>query len=199
MSDPVEWCESFDEEKKADRGTISRVLSWALISLGCRLLDTSCSRPAGMTNRTNSWQSEDCRSFCLALLLMGFTQPARSPEPLVRSYRTVSPLPPAEPCGPADRRSTFCCTCPILADGGRYPPSCPVEPGLSSESYDSANACSSVSECIVDTRRLLAIQSQEWYSRIRRGLTLQYLPPLICLSSAKQKCLTLLMLPHRCG
>jgi hypothetical protein len=130
---------------KADRGTISRVLSRAFISLGCRLLDTSCSLPEGMTNRTDSWQSEDRRSFCLALLPMGFTQPARLPEPLVRSYRTVSPLPPAAPCGTADRRFAFCCTCPILTDGGRYPPSCPVEPGLSSESYDSANACPSVS------------------------------------------------------
>lgn len=30
------------------------------------------------------------------------------------------------------RRYTFCCTFPVLADGGRYPPPCPVEPGLSS-------------------------------------------------------------------
>jgi hypothetical protein len=30
------------------------------------------------------------------------------------------------------RRFAFCCTCSILADGGRYPPSCPLEPGLSS-------------------------------------------------------------------
>ena len=29
----------------------------------------------------------------LALLRVGFTEPARSPEPLVRSYRTVSPSP----------------------------------------------------------------------------------------------------------
>src|SRR2546423_4852104 len=29
-------------------------------------------------------------------------------------------------------RYTFCCTFPVLADGGRYPPPCPVEPGLSS-------------------------------------------------------------------
>ena len=79
--------------ENASRGTISRVLSWTFISLGCRLLDTSSSRPEGMTNRTDSGQSEDCRPFCLALLPMGFTQPARSPEPLVRSYRTVSPLP----------------------------------------------------------------------------------------------------------
>jgi len=136
---------SFEKQENAGRGTISRVLSRAFISLGCRLLDTSSSRPEGMTNRTDSWQSEDCRSFCLALLPMGFTQPARSPEPLVRSYRTVSPLPPAEPCSPADRRFTFCCTCPVLADGGRYPPSCPVEPGLSSKPYDSANACPSAS------------------------------------------------------
>ncbi len=31
---------------------------------------------------------------CLVLLLVGFTKPNRSPGPLVRSYRTVSPLPP---------------------------------------------------------------------------------------------------------
>ena len=30
---------------------------------------------------------------CLALLLVGFTEPPRSPGALVRSYRTVSPLP----------------------------------------------------------------------------------------------------------
>ena len=29
-------------------------------------------------------------------------------------------------------RSTFCCTCPRVTPGGRYPPSCPVESGLSS-------------------------------------------------------------------
>ena len=32
----------------------------------------------------------------------------------------------------ADRRFTFCCTFPDLAIGGRYPPPCPVVPGLSS-------------------------------------------------------------------
>ncbi len=30
------------------------------------------------------------------------------------------------------RRSTFCCTVPRVTPGGRYPPPCPVEPGLSS-------------------------------------------------------------------
>jgi len=81
---------------------------------------------------------------------MGFTQPTQSPESLVRSYRTVSPLPgkslPTSPHNTPQRRVSFrrfafCCTCPILADGGRYPPSCPVEPGLSSPpETDAANA-----------------------------------------------------------
>ena len=31
-----------------------------------------------------------------------------------------------------DRRFIFCGTFPVLADGGRYPPPCPMEPGLSS-------------------------------------------------------------------
>ena len=33
---------------------------------------------------------------CLVLLPVGFTEPNRSPGPLVRSYRTVSPLPPGK-------------------------------------------------------------------------------------------------------
>jgi len=92
-----------------------------------------------MTSRTDSWPSEYNRPFCLALLPMGFTQPIRSPESLVRSYRTVSPLPLKDRERSSDWRFTFCCTFPILADGGSYPPSCPVEPGLSSESKDPAN------------------------------------------------------------
>ncbi len=35
-----------------------------------------------------------CTHSLLALLRVGFTEPNRSPGPLVRSYRTVSPLPP---------------------------------------------------------------------------------------------------------
>ena len=49
----------------------------------------------------------------------------------VSSYLTVSPLPsPRE----AVRRFDFCGTFPVLANGGRYPPPCPEEPGLSSRS-----------------------------------------------------------------
>jgi|GEM_PF-4957101 len=60
---------------------------------------------------------------------------------LVGSYPAVSPLPtPPRGC----RRFTFCCTFPDPARrphgrnrrraGGRYPPPCPVKPGLSSSS-----------------------------------------------------------------
>src|SRR5947207_9368142 len=64
----------------------------------------------------------------LALLRVGFTKPSRSPSPLVSSYLTVSPLPARQ----AGRRFVFCGTFPSLAGGGRYPPPCPAESGLSS-------------------------------------------------------------------
>lgn len=55
---------------------------------------------------------------------------------LVRSYiKALRPAPfhPYRAMGcPSARRYAFCCTFPVLADGGRYPPPCPVEPGLSS-------------------------------------------------------------------
>jgi len=45
----------------------------------------------------------------------------------VRSYRTISRLPGYT------GSYIFCCTFPGVAPAGRYPASCPVEPGLSSE------------------------------------------------------------------
>lgn len=70
---------------------------------------------------------------CLTLLRTRFTEPTRSPWPLVVSYTTVSPLPPAEP-KPNRRRFTFCGTVSRVAPGGCYPPSCSMEPGRSSAS-----------------------------------------------------------------
>ena len=110
-------------------------MSWATIYLRRQLPAASSNRPEGQTVRTEP-------SLCLVLLPVGFTWPARLHEPPVRSYRTISPLTPearttetvdephlkGEPLG----QFTFCCTCPILADGGSYPPPCPMEPGLSS-------------------------------------------------------------------
>ena len=52
---------------------------------------------------------------------------------VVRSYRTVSPLPRAS-CD-AVRRSALCCTFRRLSPPRRYLAPCPVEPGLSSASF----------------------------------------------------------------
>jgi len=57
---------------------------------------------------------------------VGFTKPHRSPGALVVSYTTVSPLP-----GNAGR-SVLCGTFPRVTPGGRYPPPCSAESGLSS-------------------------------------------------------------------
>ena len=71
---------------------------------------------------------------CLALLRVGFAEPVESPRLLVRSYRTVSPLPhrASAKSQPAARRFAFCCTFPGLAAGRCYRSPCPAEPGLSS-------------------------------------------------------------------
>ncbi len=54
----------------------------------------SSSLPESRTPRTEPVRRGRVRaSLCLALLRVGFTEPAESPRPLVRSYRTVSPLP----------------------------------------------------------------------------------------------------------
>ncbi len=77
----------------------------------------------------------------LVLLPMGFAEPGRSPGLLVSSYLAVSPLPRSRRGeAPGPRRFVFCGTVPIRSvrrngpdpDGGRYPPSRPEEPGLSS-------------------------------------------------------------------
>jgi hypothetical protein len=60
---------------------------------------------------------------CLALLRVGLAEPARSPVPLVRSYRTVSPLPPKG-------RSAFC-----GAFARSPPPGSPQHPALWSPDF----------------------------------------------------------------
>jgi len=67
---------------------------------------------------------------------MGFVEPPRSPTALVRSYRTVSPLPvrTRQPEGrrARHRRSVLCGTFLRVAPTGCYPASCPAESGRSS-------------------------------------------------------------------
>ncbi len=137
---------------KNDRsGPVSRVLSRATISLGRRLPAASSNLP-GSRLRTGPARGGKIRTpSCLVLLPVGFAEPSRSPGLLVRSYRTVSPLPRDNRSTSeqiAARRSTFCCTFPILTDGGRYPPPRPMEPGLSSARTGRAAAAWPTSICM---------------------------------------------------
>jgi hypothetical protein len=72
---------------------------------------------------------------CSTLLPMGFTEPPGSPRVLVRSYRTVSPLPVRGRSGDRSRhrRSVLCGTFLRVAPTGCYPAPCPVESGRSSD------------------------------------------------------------------
>ena len=70
-------------------------------------------------------------SLCSALLRVGFVEPPESPPALVRSYRTVSPL-PVRPES-RHRRSVLCGTFLRVAPTGCYPAPCPVESGRSSD------------------------------------------------------------------
>ena len=47
-------------------------------------------------------------------------------------WRWWSLTPPCHPCQDCSWRSVLCGTVPRVTPGGRYPPPCPVEPGLSS-------------------------------------------------------------------
>ncbi len=79
------------------------------------------------------------RTSFLVLLQVGFTQPPRSPEALVVSYTTVSPLPALRP-KPEPLAVCLCGTVPRVTSGGRYPPPCPAESGPSSASLLTAAA-----------------------------------------------------------
>ena len=124
-----------------------------IIYLGRRLPDASSDLPGsrdgsgrsvggGRWRPHGSTRGAPSRPFALppylVLLPMGFTEPGRSPGLLVSSYLAVSPLPRSRrPEATRPRRFIFCGTVPIrvafaVPDGGRYPPSRPVESGLSS-------------------------------------------------------------------
>lgn len=89
-----------------------------------------------MAGRTDPRRERFPAPSCLVLLPAGFALPLRSPA--VRCALTA-PFHPyltmtARLASNAEtaRRYIFCGTFPILADGGRYPPLRPLEPGLSS-------------------------------------------------------------------
>ena len=70
------------------------------------------------------------RAPCSTLLRVGVAEPPGSPRTLVRSYRTLSPLPVAGM--PAHRRSALCCPIRQVTPSWLSPAPCPVEPRLSS-------------------------------------------------------------------
>ena len=114
-------------------GPISRVLSRAAISLGRRLPAASSDLP-GRVCEPDKLATVARASPCVVLLQVGFAEQTGHP---VRWCALTAPFHPyreaeADESATTSRRFTFCCTFPVLADGGRYPPPCPVEPGLSS-------------------------------------------------------------------
>jgi hypothetical protein len=132
VSGPTRTIADVTGHRRRTSRPVSRVLSVgarprshadrATIHLGLPLPTTSCGLPGSSGGQPSN-------APCLTLLRVGFAEPPRSPWALVVSYTTVSPLPPV-----ARRRSVLCGTVPRVTPGGRCPPPCPVEPGLSSAS-----------------------------------------------------------------
>jgi hypothetical protein len=114
-------------------GPVSRVLSRAAISLGRRLPAASSDLP-GRICEPDQLATVARASPCVVLLRVGFAEQAGHPVYWCALTAPFHPYRKAATDGSAkaSRRFAFCCTFPVLADGGSYPPPCPVEPGLSS-------------------------------------------------------------------
>ena len=78
---------------------LCRCRGGAIISLGRRLPAASSGPPERKPGRVAPGRRERRTPSCSTLLLMGFTEPNRSPDLLVSSYLTVSPLPPTKAGG----------------------------------------------------------------------------------------------------
>src|SRR5579885_1187438 len=117
------------EKQELVSQSISRVLSRAIIYLGCLLPDTSCSLPKPSAGRTIR--------FLFGLTPGGVYHAATVTSHAVRSYRTISPLPsPVAEAG----RYIFCGTFRRLTPPRCYLAPYPMEPGLSSPSNEGAIA-----------------------------------------------------------
>ena len=103
--------------------------------------DHSSTGPKTLQRPTRKLRSGRPRTLpYLVLLRAGFAKPPASPPMLVRSYRTVSPLPAitvrrrnkVARSGSDRGRSPLCCTFRPVTGPGSYPARCPAEFGLSS-------------------------------------------------------------------
>ena len=110
------------------KSLVSRVLSPCRSAGGDHLSGSHVAVALERPTRESSEAGHLIPSY-LVLLRVGFTEPPPSPEMLVSSYLTVSPL-PRHPKAP--RRFVFCGTGRGIASPGRYPAPCPAELGLSS-------------------------------------------------------------------
>ncbi len=90
------------------------------IPLGRPLPSASCDRPERRRGGPPGIPARECLPLLLDLAPGGVFPAAAVAGGAVRSYRTVSPLPPAR-CSETDRRCTFCGTFPGVAPAGRYP------------------------------------------------------------------------------
>ncbi len=102
----------------------------ATISLRRRLPATSSSRPGSGTWTGSPGLALRPDSSLLGLAPDGVYQA----RPVTRPAGELLPHRFTLTDGFPRRRFAFCCTFPDLTAGGRYPPSCPEEPGLSSAS-----------------------------------------------------------------
>ena len=92
-------------------------------------------------------------AFCLALL------PMRLAMRLLLPVARWSLAPPFHPYRPEGRRSVLCCAISQVTLGGRYPPSCSVEPGSSSVTKIVARG---VTACSGGWRRRLVTKLVLW-------------------------------------
>ena len=117
---------SWNVLRKNARRRVSRVLSHPLRggdghSSGTPVAERLV-RPTRAAARRSARHSRErgCLPLLLGLAPGGVFPAAAVAGGAVRSYRTVSPLPPAR-CPGTDRRCTFCGTFPGVAPAGRYP------------------------------------------------------------------------------
>ena len=112
--------------------TVSRVLYRMIIYLDCTLPHSSFA-PCGTKRDIPESTTGRRIAFCFVLLRVGFTQPLTLPQ---ERWSLTPPFHPYQIKNPIQEfliwRFLFCCTFLRVASTGRYPASCPMEPGLSS-------------------------------------------------------------------